>query len=74
MVPNHMFSWKEVLLMRLDKKMVNKRCLNPMFNQFILNAPFLYPLKTSENRKVFWCFQGLGKECISNEWLKLLQA
>ena len=23
---------------------------------FISNAPFLYPLKTSENRKVFWCF------------------
>ena len=28
------------------------------FNPFVPNAPFLYPLKTSENRKVFWCFQG----------------
>ena len=30
------------------------------FNPFIIvpNAPFLYPLKTLENHKVFWCFQG----------------
>ena len=25
-------------------------------NPFIPNAPFLYPLKTSEKLKVFWCF------------------
>ena len=25
---------------------------------FIPKATFLYPFKTSENRKVFWCFQG----------------
>ena len=25
-------------------------------NPFVPNAPFLYPLKTSENRKFFWCF------------------
>ena len=24
-------------------------------NPFVPNAPFLYPLKTPENRKVFWC-------------------
>ena len=29
-----------------------------LFNPFIPNALFLYPLKTSENGKVFWCFQG----------------
>ena len=33
------------------------------------NAPFLYHLKTSENRKVFWCFQGVEKGCIGNEWV-----
>ena len=31
------------------------------FNPFIPNAPFLYPLKTSENDKVFWYLQGVEK-------------
>ena len=35
-------------------------CLHP----FVSNAPFLYPLKTSENRKVFRFFQGVGKGCM----------
>ena len=34
------------------------------------NAPFLYPLKTTENHKVFWFFQGVEKWCIKNEWVK----
>ena len=38
-------------------------------NPFVPNAPFLYPLKTSENHKVFWCFQGVKKGCIGNEWV-----
>ena len=50
--------------------------LIPMFNfnPFIPNVPFFYPLKTSENRKVFWCFQGIQKGCIGNEcvWVKLV--
>ena len=37
---------------------------------FVPNAPFLYPLKSSENRKVFRCFQGAEKGCIGNEWVK----
>ena len=40
-------------------------------NPFVPNAPFLYPLKTSENRKVFRCFQRVDKGCIENEWVKL---
>ena len=28
-------------------------------NPFISNVPFKYPIKASENRKVFWCFQGV---------------
>ena len=36
-------------------------------NPFFPNAPFLYPLKTSENRKVFWCFQWVEKGCIGNK-------
>ena len=37
---------------------------------FVPNAPFLYPLKTSENHTVFWCFQWLEKGCIENQWVK----
>ena len=30
-------------------------------NPFVSNVAFLYPLKTSENPKLFWCFQGVEK-------------
>ena len=43
---------------------------NININPFVLNAPFLYPLKTSENLTAFWCFQGIEKGCIGNEWVK----
>ena len=39
-------------------------------NPFVPNAPFFYPLKTAENLSVFWCFQGIEKGCIGNEWGK----
>ena len=42
------------------------------FNPFVPNAPFFYPLKTSEYRKVFWRFQGVEKGCIGNEWVNKL--
>ena len=32
--------------------------------------PFSTPLITSENRWVFWCFQGVEKGCTGNEWVK----
>ena len=35
-------------------------------NPFAPNGPFLYPLKTSENLRVFWCFQG-GRERVHYE-------
>ena len=41
-----------------------------IINPFVSNEPFLYPLKTSENREDFWCFQGLEKGCIGNDWVK----
>ena len=40
------------------------------FHPFVPNAPFPYPLKTSENTKVFWCFQGVRKGCIGNKCVK----
>ena len=46
---------------------------HPLFhiNPFVPNIPFLYPLKTSENRKAFWYFQWLEKRCLWNKWIKL---
>ena len=43
-----------------------------IFNPFVPNVPFLYPLKTSEKLTVFWCFQGVEKGCIANEWFKVV--
>ena len=40
-------------------------------NPFLPSAPFLYPLKTSGNRKVFYCFQGVEKGYIGNEWINV---
>ena len=42
-----------------------------IINPFVPNAPFLYPSKTSENLTVFWCFQGVEKGCIGNEWVNV---
>ena len=39
-------------------------------NPFVPNAPFLYPLKTSENPKVSG-FQGAEKGRIGNKWADL---
>ena len=44
--------------------------LNMAMNPFVPNAPFFYLLKTSENRKDFWCFQGLEKGCIGSKWVQ----
>ena len=40
------------------------------FNPFVPNAPFLYLLKISDNLTVFWCFQGVEKGYIGNEYVK----
>ena len=47
--------------------LTDKDCFNP----FVRNAPFLYPLKRSENFTVFRCFQGVEKGCIRNKWVNL---
>ena len=46
------------------------RKVTDSFNPFVLNAPFLYALKTSGNLTVFLYFQGVEKVCIENEWVK----
>ena len=40
-----------------------------VINPFVPNVSFLYPLKTTENYKVFWCFQWVEKRCTGNEWV-----
>ena len=42
-----------------------------MIKPFVPNTPFLYPLKTSENRLVFRYFQRIEKGCIENKWIKI---
>ena len=53
----------------------NKRILLALMvvfpNPFVPNAPFLYPLKTSGNPTVSWCFQRVEKECVGNKWLNV---
>ena len=44
-----------------------------LINPFVPNPSFLYLLKTSENQKVLWCFQGVEKGCIENKWVKPFQ-
>ena len=43
-----------------------------VLNPFVPNAPFLYSLKTSEKRKVFWCFEKVEKGCIGSKWVKVI--
>ena len=50
------------------KKFMSNSIIYQTINLFVSNAPFIYPLKTSENILVF-CFQGIGKGCIGNEWV-----
>ena len=45
--------------------------LNGLVNPFVPNAPFLCPVKTSKNRKVFSYFSGVEKGCIGNKWVNL---
>ena len=40
-----------------------------VFKPIIPNEPFPYSLNTSENLLVFWCFQGVEKECIGDKWV-----
>ena len=55
--------------MPVNHKIFRPFRINIPLNPFVLNAPFLYPLKTSENRNVFWYFQGVKKGCIGTNGL-----
>ena len=49
--------------------LLKRKCEINVINPFVPNVSFLYSLKTSENLTVFWCFQGVEKGCIENEWV-----
>ena len=49
------------------KNYISLNSVQEFINPFFPNAPFLYPLKTSEKIMVYWCFQGVEKGCIGNE-------
>ena len=52
----------KIVLIRFLQWLRAKLRLHRLTHLFpFLNAPFLYPLKISENCKVFWCFQGVEK-------------
>ena len=57
------------LYMAYTPDMTNTKYPWSKVNPFFPNALFLYPLKISENLTVFWCFQGVEKVCIGNEWV-----
>ena len=40
-----------------------------LLNPFVPNAPFLYPLKSSENLTIFWCVQGYRKGALGTNRL-----
>ena len=44
------------------------RALKCVSLTYLLQFTLSLPSETSENLTVFWCFQGVKKECIGNEW------
>ena len=46
------FFFNTLLISNKDNQMVT---FKKKVNLFFPNSPFLYPQKTSEDRKVFWC-------------------
>ena len=41
----------------------------PIYSQYTISLP----LKTLENRKVIWCFQGVEKGCTGKKWVNILK-
>ena len=65
---NFKFSYQPVFLHdKTSVQVSNNFRSGRAFNPCAPNAVLLYPLKTSENLTVFWCFQGVEKGSIGNE-------
>ena len=52
------FGWTDLQVSLIDRLQLSVLILSE-FNPLQPGVAFLYPLKTSENLKVFWCFQGV---------------
>ena len=52
---------KSIEWFKIWKNKYHKNEMGLFLNPFVPSAPFLYPLKTSENLMVFWCFLGVEK-------------
>ena len=59
-----------IFFLEIKKEAARFGKLKYYINPLAPDTSFLHPLKTSENCKVFWCFQGVEKWCIGNEWVK----
>ena len=64
------FLYKKTISWRFENYVIILLRSHHNLHPFVPYAPFLYPLKTSENRKNFWCFLGLEKGCTGNEWVE----
>ena len=51
----------------VSKESSDIKYVNENINPFVPNASFIYSLKTSQTRKVFWYFHWLKKGCIGSE-------
>ena len=56
-------NWKQKLLQSLVL-IFSTFYVNPFHAIGLFLEPFLYPLITSENRKFFWCYQGVYRKGI----------
>ena len=55
--------WKVEFLIYKENSILN------YFNPFSLNVPFLYPMKTSENRRCSDVFRGYRSRALIENWL-----
>ena len=53
----------------ISKKGLERYSLSTNLTHLFTMHPFSTPLKTSENRKVFGCFQGVEKGYIGKKWV-----
>ena len=56
---------------RLAKRILGPKLMKLTVNSFVPYVPSLYPWK--QQKTVTWCFQGVKKVCIGNEWVKQLE-
>ena len=69
--PKKTYQYKQQINQWAFQQTINALYWTCFINPFVPNAPFTYPLKTSENLQVFWYFQGVEKGRIRNKWFNI---